>query len=30
MDDLIIPSQNIKQAIDNLKRVLEVSSQAGT
>lgn len=29
MDDLIIPSQNIEQAIDSLKRVLEVSSQAG-
>jgi len=29
MDDLIVPSQNVRQAIDNLKRVLEVSSQAG-
>lgn len=29
MDDLIIPSQTIEQAINNLKRVLEISSQAG-
>lgn len=29
MDDLIIPSQNARQAIDSLKRVLKVSSQAG-
>lgn len=29
MDDLIIPSSNIKQAVDNLRRVIEVSSQAG-
>lgn len=29
MDDLIISSPGIKQAIDNLKRVLKVLSQAG-
>jgi len=29
MDDLVIPSQDTKQAINNLKCVFEVSSQAG-
>jgi len=29
MDDLIIPSQNIEQAIDDLKHVIRVTSQAG-
>lgn len=29
MDDLIIPSQDIRQAIDDLKRVTEVASRAG-
>jgi len=29
MDDLIVPSQNTEQTIDDLKRILGVSSRAG-